>query len=857
MLFNPLLRRFWMAAAAFLFVFPVFSQSKKGFKKLDKGKWEAAASAFALDTSNSELRPVALFGIAQALAAPENSNKDYRQAMQLQEKARTEWKSLKNSQRAELTKKFKVTSGAIDKLRSTAATSAWKSVEKTTSLPEVDDFLEVFPTSPTHIKAKANKKQAALLDSTVRNAKSYADLSYLLNRHHDDIGVKYPGKIEDLEQRNFEAFLTEKNVDQLEVFFRENPSHPVSGDAARNEFRAVWKSESLPPYLTFLAAQPESSFVPYIRKKAVNLLKNKSLGESEKANLGEAEKGWLAELQWEASGKSANTTAPFDPAEHELWAAYIRRAAPAPGAFRAVEKMYRYYAGRGDWTTAAALLKENKPRFQNRQRWFDSMLAIADGPEYGLKATNIGAPVSTDATEITPVLSSDGKELYFCGHHRPDNFSGEDIFVTRKTETGWSAPELVKDLSLSGHQAPSALTADGNRMLLYHNAKQVQSDRTATGWSTPVPVPVDLSQFPWVGMCQIAANNQVMVIEAKKVVGGLSHSGADIYIALRAADGNWGKPMKLDSVINTDKAEMTPFLHPDMRTMYFSSAGHPGLGGMDVFKTTRLDDTWLRWSEPLNLGREVNTPSDNWGYIISTDGTVAWFATRVDDDKNQDLFWIPLPDSMRPEAVKTYTLEIKNESGEVFDGDVLLIDPATDAVAGIFKANPTGGPTTITAPNDKPYMVRLKKDGYFPTTMPIPVELPGKPLEISAALRPVSLEKMLKTGETAILNLLFDFDKDELRPESLAELKTVADIALKNNYRINLLGYTDNKGEPSYNKVLSQKRADAAKEALVGLKVPAERIGANGFGEDKPVADNETEEGRAKNRRVEIQFLKE
>ena len=176
---------------------------------------------------------------------------------------------------------------------------------------------------------------------------------------------------------------------------------------------------------------------------------------------------------------------------------------------------------------------------------------------------------------------------------------------------------------------------------------------------------------------------------------------------------------------------------------------------------------------------------------------------------------------------------------------------------GIFQANPSGGLTTITVPNVKPYNIRLQQEGYFPASLPVPVQAPGKPLTISAAIKPVNLENMVKSGQTVALNLLFDYDKAELKPESMGELRTVAEVAAKNNYKINLLGYTDNSGGPDYNLQLSQKRAESARQILVGLGVKAEKIVATGFGERNPVAKNDTEEGKAKNRRVEVQFVKE
>ena len=850
---KPLTRLLLLAGATLLTV-PVFSQVKKGFKYLDKEKWDRAAAAFALDSANAETGAVAFYGLAQVYAATDNPGKNYRTAMQYQEKAAAGWKALKNSQRTPLTKDYKITLGAIEKVRTTATNAAWATASKTSSLREIDDFIEIFPNCPGYIKSKAVKKQAELFETAFRDGRSYEELSYLYGKHRDDLRAKHPGSFEDVEQRLFETFIAEKGVDQLAVFFRENPAHPLVNDPGKDEFAKIWNSASPVPVIRFLATWPQSRFGPYARKKAVASLKTTPLSATDKAAFSETENAVANDLEWEASGKTVDLYTPFRPSEKEMWIAYIQHTAPSAGAFSAINKMYYYYADKRDWQTASEILRTGKPLFKNKQQWFDDVLAIANGKASGPGPQNAGAAINTDGSEFSPVISVDGKELFFCGRYRDNNLDGEDIFVTHKSDSGWTAPVLVKELSFAGHQAPGSLTADGNRMLMFNNGRLFQTDRTPTGWSAPVPVPVDISAFPWVGLCQISSNNQVLMLEAKTVNGDPSHRESDIYISLKDASGNWGKPVKLDSVINTGESERTPFLHPDLRTMYFSSAGHPGVGGLDVFKTTRLDDTWLHWSHPVNLGKDVNTSTDDWGYKIEANGVLAWFAIRSDETK-LDIYSTLLPDSMRPEAVKIIELSLKDEDGKPFDGKIIVQEPATGAIVGTFQPNPSGGVTTLTVPNDKAYVMKLEKSDYFPTTVPLPVQEPGKPLTMNVDLKPVSLKKM-ESGQTAILNLLFDYDKDEVRPESLSELQAVASVAMKNNYKLLLLGYTDNAGSPEYNKDLSRRRADAVKRSLTALNIPDSRIAVSGFGEENPIADNATEEGRAKNRRVEIKFEK-
>lgn len=854
MYFLKPLTRLLLLAGATLIVTPVFPQVKKGFKYLDKEKWDRAAAAFALDSTDAELGAVAFYGLAQVFAGPENPGKDYRTAMRYQEKAVAGWKALKNSQRTVLTKDYKVTLGAIEKVRTTATNAAWATAGKTNSLREIDDFIEIFPNCPVYIKSKAVKKQAELFESAFRDARSYGELSWLYGKHRDDLRSKHPGSFEDVEQRVFESFIAEKGIDRLADFFKENPAHPLVNDPGKDEFSKVWNDASPVPAIRFLAGYPQSRFGPYVRKKAVSLLKTAPFSATDKSTFSEPEIAVANDLEWEASGKTVDLYAPFHASDREMWMEYIRHTAPSGGAFAATEKMYRFYADKRDWHTVAEILQTVKPLFKDRQQWFDDVLAIANGKATGPGPQNAGPAINTEGSEFSPVISVDGKELFFCGRYRDNNLDGEDIFVTHKSDSGWTVPVLVKELSFAGHQAPGSLTADGNRMLMFNNGRLFQTDRTSTGWSAPAPVPVDISAFPWVGLCQISSNNQVLLLEAKTVNGDPSHRESDIYISLKDASGNWGKPVKLDSVINTGESERTPFLHPDLRTMYFSSAGHPGVGGLDVFKTTRLDDTWLHWSHPVNLGKDVNTPTDDWGYKIEANGALAWFAIRSDETK-LDLYSILLPDSMRPEAVKIIELSLKDDDGKPFDGKIIVQEPATGAVVGTFRPNPSGGITTLTVPNDKAYVMKLEKNDYFPTTVPLPVQEPGKPLTMNVALKPVSLKKM-ESGETAILNLLFDYDKDEIRPESLSELQAVASIALKNNYKLVLLGYTDNAGSPEYNKDLSRRRADAVKRSLTALNVSESRITVTGFGEENPIADNATEEGRAQNRRVEIKFEK-
>ncbi len=828
-----------------------FGQTKKGFKSLDKKKWDAAILAFAVDTNSTELRPVALFGLASTLAQPDNPRHDYLEAMRLQEIARQEWKALKLAQKTELTKKYDITNGTIDKLKSTTTMAAWKEIEKTATLHQVDDFLETFKNSRSPYLGKAAKKQETLLETAINDAKTYSDFAYLSSHHRSDIPLRYPSAMAAIDQSTFDLFMQEKGVDWLGQFYEENPQHPLTRDDARNEFPETWNSGELTPMLDFLAAHPKSAFAPYIRLKSVDLLKEQPLADSLRTQLTDDQKSVVGEIELEAAGQLVNTDGSFDPTANAAWLNYVQKLAPSSRAYNALEKMTKYYLWKRDWAGASKALHTGQSLFPKEKDWFDQLIPLVDAPATGIKAVSVGAVINAGGSEYIPVPTVDGKTLYFCGTNRPENEDQEDVFVSTFQDSSWSKPKLVSELSGDGNQAPVSLTEGDSRMILFNEMRPYQADKTPTGWTKPVPIDADVSQFYWVGLVQIAANGQVLLLEARNSSG----SDIDIYVCLRDEAGKWKKPVRVDALC-TPGNDRSPYLHPDMHTIYFSTDGKAGMGGLDVYRATALDDTWLHWSTPVNVGKEINTLGDDWGYKISTDGKIAWFATRT-DSHSQDIFYVEVPKEMRPEEVKQVEFYlIDDQKKPITDVTVVLEVQKTGKKMGSYRPDPSTGKVVMPVPNDQAYTIHVEKEGYISKSEVLPVQKPGQPLIIKPDLRALNIEKMAKTGQTLALNLLFDYDQAVLQDASLPELRRVAEQAKKGNLRLNVFGYTDNAGDPAYNLDLSKRRAEAAKQALINLGIPAAQITADGFGEEKSVVPNDTDEHRAQNRRVEVQFVK-
>jgi outer membrane protein OmpA-like peptidoglycan-associated protein len=323
-------------------------------------------------------------------------------------------------------------------------------------------------------------------------------------------------------------------------------------------------------------------------------------------------------------------------------------------------------------------------------------------------------------------------------------------------------------------------------------------------------------------------------------------------------NGEWDEPINLGSVINTPYCERTPFLHPDMKTLYFSSDGHGGLGGLDVYKSTRLADScWNCWSEPVNLGKEINTESHDWGYKISTDGEKAYFSKGTRGEKTNDIYSLNLPMSMRPGMVATISGKLTNKANQAVEAEIVWEDLETGKVMGRSKADPKTGNYFVVLPLGKMYGYYVEKYGYYPMSDNVDLRKNLTPVKIQKDIVMLAIQDMIDQGiAVPITNLFFNTNESVILPYSIPELKRVAAIIKSKNLKVEISGHTDNVGDAKKNQTLSENRAAAVKDFLIKEGFDASMLSTKGYGATKPVADNKTEIGRAKNRRVELRIVK-
>jgi outer membrane protein OmpA-like peptidoglycan-associated protein len=527
--------------------------------------------------------------------------------------------------------------------------------------------------------------------------------------------------------------------------------------------------------------------------------------------------------------------------------------------FRLIEALIAVDLRKKNWSAALSTAEQFKACLGNKNRDFNELLRLlAAHDEPVVRAPIRGAVRAAKGEEYVPVVTADGKRLFFCGQYRPDSLKGEDIYVADIVNGECSTPVLVRDLCTDKNDAPLSLSADGNDMLMFKSGKIYSTSRTsAGGWSTPTELPEPVNSSTWDADAMMTSDGRAMIFSSQRP-GGQNYvrTDIDIYVSVKNGDA-WGTPMNLGPVINTRGTDRSPFLHPDMKTLYFSSDGHGGLGGLDLFKSTRLSDTsWTQWSEPVNLGKEINSPGGDWGYRISTDGQLAYFAA-VDSTGSNHIETMTIPASVRPEIVATVSGVLVDRDRRPVEATIRWEDLTTQKKVGESRSNPVDGTYFIILPLGKNYGYYIDKEGYYPVSSNLDLRKGKEAVKMTNDIVMPTFDQMRREAlSVPVNNLFFEVDKSELMKESIPELLRVADIIKRNNARVRLAGHTDNTGTAPHNLDLSQRRADAVKAFLTTNGVRTSLIETVGFGDTKPVASNTNEEGKARNRRVEIKFTK-
>ncbi|MGB9005038.1 MAG: OmpA family protein [Candidatus Aminicenantales bacterium] len=427
------------------------------------------------------------------------------------------------------------------------------------------------------------------------------------------------------------------------------------------------------------------------------------------------------------------------------------------------------------------------------------------------------------------------------------------IFDQRLQDPAWQYKELAEALEKRGqttHLFPSAdeipkvgESKEGYRVVAL-------TVRRGEGWSQPAYLRVhdyvnraDRNDF------FLAPGNRVLVIS---IMNDESLGERDLYVSFLQKDGTWTKPRNLGSPVNGPADDVCPFLAPDGVTMYYSSARAGGFGGYDLYMIRRLDDTWLKWSAPRNLGPDINSPTNQ--PTLSTDASGQLAFISEGQGGKEDIYEFRLPEDMRPMP----TAFIRGRAHDPGDSPVaasVTYERLRDGTgAGEANSDQVTGKYQIVLPIGENYSFRAEAAGYIAVSDRIDLSK-AKAGEIF--VRDLLLVPLKPGARIRLNNIFFEFAKATLLPESKVELdRLVAILSQYPKMVIEVAGHTDNVGDDTSNLKLSQDRAGAVMKYLLDHGIAGARLQARGYGESAPVAPNDTDEHRQLNRRVEFVILK-
>ncbi|MEJ2003917.1 MAG: OmpA family protein, partial [Cyclobacteriaceae bacterium] len=350
----------------------------------------------------------------------------------------------------------------------------------------------------------------------------------------------------------------------------------------------------------------------------------------------------------------------------------------------------------------------------------------------------------------------------------------------------------------------------------------------------------------------LANNRKVLLMSVQR---DDTQGGRDIYVSFRQDDETWTEPLNLSAQVNTAGEETSPFLAPDDKTLYFSSNGYAGFGGSDIYVTRRLDDTWLNWSEPENLGPTINSQYEDLFFNIPGNSDFAYYSQGVSEN-DLDIFRVAMPLFKRPEPVILVQGVTRDAKTNEPIGAEIVYERLTDGQEiGITQSNSETGAYEAMLPAGELYGIRANAEGYASVNENLDLRDFDADSDRTTETKDLYLVPLEASAVVVLNNVFFDFDKAVLKQESYPELNRVVELLNdRPSLTIEIAGHTDATGPESYNMGLSQRRARSVYDYLIAQGVSADRLDVKYFGENQPVQTNETAEGRQANRRVEFKI---
>jgi OOP family OmpA-OmpF porin len=485
----------------------------------------------------------------------------------------------------------------------------------------------------------------------------------------------------------------------------------------------------------------------------------------------------------------------------------------------------------------------------------------ASASEYKVRA--LSDTVNAFVMQYFPVLTADQQQLIFTRRMGSGGDDDEDLVISKKDKRGrWTTPESISpNINSNLNEGTCTISADGRKLIFtscvgrqgYGSCDLFQSELVGDTWTKPKNLGPNVNSSEWESQPSLSADGRTLYFVSDRR-GGVGRR--DIWVTQLNDKGEWTKARNLGKPVNTIYDEISPFIHVNNRVLYFASNGLVGFGGYDIFFSER-DSTG--WSDPKNLGSPINNHEDQFSLYITSDGKKGYYSheeVRPAGYTASRIFEIEIPEQHRVRYKSNYVKGVVRDkkTGQPLRASIELINLDSKETESLVSSDSVSGSYLIVLTQGAEYALYVNKADYLFRSLNFNY---SELRDYEPIVLDIELEKASEGTSAVLENIFFDVDKYELKEKSVTELKKILRFLNENpSVRIEISGHTDNTGSAAYNVQLSEKRAQSVNNYLVSQGISQSRLTPKGYGSQQPIASNDTEEGRQKNRRIQFKIVR-
>jgi outer membrane protein OmpA-like peptidoglycan-associated protein len=501
-----------------------------------------------------------------------------------------------------------------------------------------------------------------------------------------------------------------------------------------------------------------------------------------------------------------------------------------------------------------AMEKTDKVKLEKANLWKSQITYalnhLQDKADYRIKV--LSDTVNAFPMQYFPAITADGNELIFTVRYGRNHDFNEDIFTSKKINGKWQTPaSLSPNLNSNFREGACSISADGRHLILTicgpRGCDLYESKKEGDEWGKPVILSSAVNSNGWEAQPSLSADgNELYFVSDRK--GGLG--GYDIWYSKKDDNGAWTRAVNVGKPVNTKFDEIAPYIHVNNQNLYYASNGLEGFGGFDIYMSEKKEQ---QWSDPQNLGTPLNDYEDQYSFVVSSDGKVAFYS-REESRQKSKLYTTSIPEKLqvkrRGNVVRGVVTNSKTKNP--IKAQIELFDLQTNTRLSVFESDSINGTYLTVIPGLSQYALHVTEPGYLFQSLHFNYEekYQEQPVVINLELQPIT-----KNATAVLNNIFFAFNKADLNEKSFSELNEIVKF-LKDNpsVKVEISGHTDNVGNEAYNKQLSLQRAQAVVDYLSSHGIEVNRLTQKGYGSQKPLKPNDLEENRQANRRIEFRI---